>query len=117
MITLFILYYLDQRISTDDPMPSWMMLFGVVYNTQGFHLQAYYPSFCPPAQALPGERWGWGARVDTLAANATQILCTPPPRRGHAITELSRIQGHCRHVLEKLSSWDGYERAYERLTT
>jgi hypothetical protein len=115
---LFILYYLDTRTRRDEPMPSWMFLFGAVYNEAGFTLHTYHPVFRPPAQIPHGPTcdWGWGAVQADFNVGSYDVFTSPAPRRSTPLVALNRVQGHSRHILECLSKWDGYQQALDRLS-
>jgi hypothetical protein len=111
MMVIFILYYLDTRISTDDPMPPWMVLFGIYYNENGIVIRGHYPSFQPPMESHPDICSGWIATSSIVETVHRWALLGSPHRRGPLISTLNRIQGHCLHVLERLKAWEGYEPA------
>jgi hypothetical protein len=112
MMTLFTLYYLDTRTSQDEPMPQWMVLFGALYDEEGIEIVAFYPTFCLPNFKLPEDidNWGWGASSYGVSHDYIGIMSTPPWERGSPLAMLYRIQGHCIHVLERLTCWDGHQR-------
>lgn len=118
MMTLFILYYLDTRTIQDEPMPEWMVLFGVVYDEHGLDIRACYPSFwvlSPQSfhqSSDPGERHeGWGATELGVCDEHFKFLAKPAWERDSLFALLYRIQRHCHYVLEHLQCWDGYDRA------
>jgi hypothetical protein len=110
MMSLFILYYLDTRASPSEPLPFWMVLFGIVYNEDGAVVRGHCPCFRPRTNGLQEDREevGWRARswaVDTFHCEA---LAGSPSARGPLLFILNRIQGHCKLVLERLKAWEGY---------
>jgi hypothetical protein len=117
MMMLFILYYLETRKNCEEPMPHWMVLFGVAYDHNGFGLQAFLPSFKPQnCKTLHGNSdWGWGATSAGLSYDHIIVMTKYPWDRGSCLELLYRIQGHCAHVLECLRAWDGYEPACKLL--
>jgi hypothetical protein len=118
MMMLFILYYLDTRTRRDEPMPAWMFLFGAVYNDTGFTHHIYHPVFRPPAQIrhVPAHDWGWGAVQADFRVCKYNVTTFPALGMSIPLAALDRVQGHCRHVLECLSKWDGYQQALDRLS-
>jgi hypothetical protein len=116
MMTMFILYFLDTRICTDDAMPPWMVLFGIYYNESGMIIRAHSPCFQPSVDSRPGIHSGWRATSLVVEADYRWAMLEMPHRRGPLLSTLNRIQGHCVHVLERLKAWGGYERACQLLT-
>jgi len=115
-MAILILYYLDTRISTDDPMPPWMILFGIHYNESGFVIRQHSPHFQPSTPfSFDAERGGWRANSSIIHDDHRWDLLKLPQHRGALLATLNRIQGHCAHVLHFLKAWDGYERACQLL--
>lgn len=115
-MTLFILYYLDTRSTLDEPMPPWLVLFGAIYDGDGLYHQACYPSFEPRPKSS-STAWGWGVKAVILDRDGQGALSNHTQTRGIILAELYRIQGHCIYVLERLKTWDGYDRACRLLST
>jgi hypothetical protein len=111
MMTLFILYYLDTRISREAVMPAWMVLFGIIYDEDGISVQSYFPSFKLPPHTDQGQAVdiGWTANAWTVTTAECDTMRRAPNFRGAMTNLLVRLQGHCRYVLEQLRQWDGYE--------
>jgi hypothetical protein len=112
MMILLILYYLDTRNSVEDPLPSWMVLFGVVYDERGISIHAHHPEIVdrPHYQSGSTERV-WGARSRQLGKPYEEFWEWSLGRRPKMLATLCRIQGHCRYVLDRLKSWQGYRQA------
>lgn len=117
MMTLFILYYLDTRTSREALMPSWMVLFGIVYDENGFSVQSYFPSFQLPLEGSSHlhQDVGWTANAWSVTNEECETMRRAPNQRGTMIGILMRLQSHCRHVLEQLEKWDGYERVTSKM--
>ncbi|KIM30434.1 hypothetical protein M408DRAFT_285603 [Serendipita vermifera MAFF 305830] len=117
MMTLFILYYLGTLTHSEEPMPEWMVLFGVVYSGKWLHETAYYPYFGPPTSVDKDCDWGWAMYFTGRFGGHHQqyIMRQEPWKRGPCIEVLYRIQAHCNCVLEHLRRWDGYEPTYKRI--
>jgi hypothetical protein len=116
MMVIFILYYLDTRVSTDDPMPPWMILFGIHYNENGVVVRSHSPCFLPSLPSGFGVTGGnWRATSSVVNAGHDWDLYKLPLHRGPLLNTLNRIQGHCAYVLDRLRAWEGYERACQLL--
>jgi hypothetical protein len=116
MMMLFVLYHLDCRRSVDEPLPSWMVLYGAVYDEHGLTIHAHTPHFSRPRKSADiVSDWGWGSASVSIRHDYPSIVHKEPNGRGSFFATLNRIQGHCTHVLEKLQAWDGYERAVSRI--
>jgi hypothetical protein len=116
MMTLLILYYLDCRLSRKEEMPSWMILFGVIYDESGLSIRAHYPCFNSPRIASKSTRsHGWGSTSRSMGNNFIWLVHEEPHTRGSLFATLNQIQGHCLYVMEKLQTWNGFEAAVSRL--
>jgi len=113
-IIILILYYLDTRRSTEEPLPSWMYLCGVLYNGSGFDVVAHYPLFWSGKEK--GGRYGWGAASRLMYHRYGTPFSQSSPMRGHDLESLLRIQSHARFILNRLRAWNGYRRAVQPLT-
>lgn len=113
MMILFTLYYLDTRTSAEEALPSWMVLFGLIYDEKGIRLQAHYPSVNREATtSQPVYGWGATALSDGEPFEFYTLHSGNSPfRKPYLMAMLNRLQGHCRHVFEKLKSWDGFRQA------
>jgi hypothetical protein len=111
MMTLLVFYHLDRRTSIDEPLPSWMILYGAIYDANGLTIYAHAPYFAPPlSEGDSSQTWGWSASSSMILHHYDGIVHEEPNQRGSFFATLNRIQGHCAFVLEKLKAWDGYER-------
>jgi hypothetical protein len=112
MMILMILYYLDTRTCADEPLPAWMVLFGVIYDEHGISIHAHYPEILhfPKDSSDPDAR-RWGARSYPLVSSPVDFSGWPITKRPYILGTLYRIQGHCKHVLERLKCWQGYQQA------
>lgn len=109
-LIVLILYYLDTCShpgAKDSKLPSWMVLYGIIYTETGFSIHQHYPVFRPNHDGSGG--W-WGA-ASSWAAYFNNVFDRPSPYRSQSMSALLRICGHTRFVLENLVNWDGYERA------
>jgi hypothetical protein len=113
-IIVLILYYLDTRRSMDDPLPSWMYLYGIVYDDDGFDTVAHYPLFWSGKEK--GGRYGWGASSRLMNRRFYDIFSESPQSRGPGLASLLRIQSHNKFILNQLQAWDGYGRSVQLLT-
>lgn len=113
-MVILILLYLDTRRSVDEPLPEWMVVYGAIYDHNGMHIRAYHPCVKPFGDSRSSNmEYGWGATWIPCGRPFTHVF--QPGRSGSlgtitALSVLSRLQGHCLHVLQQLKSWDGYER-------
>ena len=113
MMILLLLYYLDTRTSEEEPLPSWMVLFGIIYNEHGLSIHAHYPDVVNLSDNSSNSiRHVWGARSYQLGNPLDHFW--DRNSRPYILGTLYRIQGHCRHVLEQLKSWRGYRQACSR---
>jgi hypothetical protein len=116
MMTLFILYYLDCRASRKEVMPSWMILFGIVYGESGLSIRAHYPCFNPsPISSKSTRSRGWGSASHSMGNDYVGLIYDDPSRRSSLLATLNRIQGHCLYVMQRLQAWNGYKAAVSRL--
>ena len=112
MMILLILYYLDTRGSVEDPLPSWMVLFGVVYDERGLNIHAHYPEIVDRPHYQSGStKRVWGTRSRQLGKPSEEFWEWDLGSRPKMLATLCRIQGHCRNVLDRLKSWQGYRQA------
>ena len=111
MISLFILYYLDTRTTSDDPMPLWMVPFGMTYTRSGMMIWGHCPWFRSAADN-DKRGSGWSAHHWQAAHMHDSTLRMSTAERGPLLGTLNHIQGHCKYVLEQLRAWEGYDRAY-----
>jgi hypothetical protein len=115
MMILLLLYYLDTRTSAEEPLPPWMVLFGVTYDERGLSIHAHYPEVVDlPDNGSDPTRRVWGAHSDRLGKGLEDFWGWDITTRPYILGTLYRIQGHCRHVLERLKSWRGYQQACSR---
>jgi hypothetical protein len=105
-MVLLILYYLDTRSRIEDSLPSWMIIYGIIYTPSGFSVHEHYPNY-RPGQVDSPARWTFSS---TWSAKFEYGLDRPPSERGHSLAALLRISGHTQCVLENLRKWDGYQR-------
>jgi hypothetical protein len=103
---LLILYYLDTRSHRDDSLPPWMFVYGIIYTRSGFSIQEHYPIY---QASRVGSAARWGAVSSWLETFQYSFECKSPDR-SRSLSALLRICGHAQLILEKLRSWDGYER-------
>lgn len=116
MMTLFILYYLDFRTSRRQRLPSWMVLYGAVYDNSGLSIRAHYPCFDPPQMgSKPSGGRGWGSVSRKMGNDYRNLIFSDPTERGSFFATLNRIQGHCAYVLEMLQKWDSYKEAISKV--
>ncbi|KIM22270.1 hypothetical protein M408DRAFT_28820 [Serendipita vermifera MAFF 305830] len=113
MISLFILYYLDTRVTPDAPIPPWMILFGATYSQSEVKIYAHYPWLLEKSGEDREEEWC--ALSEKVASYAFRVWQGRVTERGVLLGALNRIQGHCKYVMHQLKAWDGYDRAYKLL--
>jgi hypothetical protein len=113
-LVLFILYYLDVRKSSDEMIPKWMVLYGVLYNEEGFSIQEFYPVAHFDAHDLSSTHstFSWKAASISTAV-FMDFFSTPPYYRATAIAALLRIRSHAGGILRKLKEWDSYKHLIE----
>jgi hypothetical protein len=115
-MALLTLYYLDTRTSPSDPLPFWMVLFGLVYTESSVHIRGHCPHLRTDSRdaqnGLATPTWtttSWDVR------SYKEILLLAPEFRELLLCALNDIQGHCKSVLEHLKAWEGYGRACQLL--
>ena len=109
-LIILILYYLDTRSRTGakgSNLPSWMVVYGIIYTKSGFSIHEHYPVFRSSGTGSGG--W-WGA-ASSWALHFEDVFESPSPYRSQSMAALLRICGHTQFVLQNLVNWDGYERA------
>ncbi|CCA75763.1 hypothetical protein PIIN_09753 [Serendipita indica DSM 11827] len=104
---LFILYYLDTRKAASDKLPSWMVLYGVIFDHNGFQVQRYYPVY---VQVEDDRSEGWGAASYPASTIPSSVFEAQSRTRSQAAATLLRISSHARFVMSQLAAWDGYSR-------
>ena len=114
MMSLFILYYLDTRVSPEAPIPSWMVLFGITYTWSGMEIWGHSPWFLSDVNS-GGNESIWSARRWKASHLHNTAFRGRFMERCAFLGSLNRIQGHCKYVLEQLRVWEGYDRACELL--
>ncbi|KIM27706.1 hypothetical protein M408DRAFT_24354 [Serendipita vermifera MAFF 305830] len=114
MISLFILYYLDTRITVDDPIPRWMILFGATYSESEVQIWAHYPWLLVKS-GEEGREEEWCALSRKSQSYDFEVWRGHPTERGVLLGGLNRIQGHCKYVMHQLKAWEGYDRACKLL--
>jgi hypothetical protein len=109
-LVLFILYYLALRKSSDEMIPKWMVLYGILYNEEGFSIQEFYPvaHFDSHAVSSTHSTFSWKA-ASISTANFMECFSSPPYYRATAIAALLRIRSHAGGILQKLKEWDSYK--------
>jgi hypothetical protein len=112
MMILLLLYYLDTRTSEEEPLPSWMVLFGVIYDEHGLSIHAHYPEVVD--NSSDPTRRVWGAHSNHIGNGLEDFQGWDITTRPSILGTLYRIQGHCRHVMERLKAWKGYRQACSR---
>ncbi|CAG8627758.1 3485_t:CDS:2, partial [Acaulospora colombiana] len=105
-INILILYYLETRHDTDQFLPNWMYLYGIVYFESGFRVYTHYPLYQAELSTGSGVG-GWSARSSYVDYDLTHIFEPYTYEREMAIAALLRIQSHMRFVLNRLRGWDG----------
>jgi hypothetical protein len=109
-IIIFILYYLDSRSNEEDPIPSWMILLGIIYDEQGFIIQEYYPTLsCDEKMSNSGHVSCKWTACSHESASFGRTFTYGPPSRSDALAAILRIHSHARYILKKLEAWSGYK--------
>jgi hypothetical protein len=113
-IVLFILYYLDLRDSLDQQIPKWMVLYGIIYNEEGFTIKEFYPAFhFGKDNTFP---FNWGA-CSASAASFIGTFRLPPANRSRSLMALMRIRSHARAILQRFVEWKRWRSLIERNST
>ncbi|PVF91637.1 hypothetical protein CPB86DRAFT_298178 [Serendipita vermifera] len=101
---------LHTRRNVDDKLPSWMLLYGIIYGDSGFIIQEHYPVYHRRSQrGDPSSQFGWGA-ISFPASNCVETFLSPPAQRARPLAALQRVVDNAQNLLQKLSAWDGYKR-------
>jgi hypothetical protein len=113
-LTILILYYLDTRQQTDQPLETWMIIYSVTYDETQLRFQANYPVFRSKKLSSSAMRGEWGCHSTSL-----NVFRYPfefdQGERSTVLALLLRIQSHNRFILRKLQAWEGFERAVSPL--
>jgi hypothetical protein len=120
LLTL-VLYYLDTRETLDEQLPTWMVVYGLVYHEEGFSIQAHFPVF-HFSRVDTGEwtprTFGWAFYSVPVQTNMRSPFSSLSESRRTEIATLLRLQSHARHMLSRLQEWTGHKRTlrvlYER---
>ncbi|PVF91634.1 hypothetical protein CPB86DRAFT_878406 [Serendipita vermifera] len=109
-IIIFILYYLDSRLTESDPIPPWMILFGVIYNERGFIVQGYHPTvnFRGDIPSPGNYSFKWAACSREIA-DFDRSFQFGPASRSRSLAAILRIHSHTRYIMKKLKNWSGYK--------
>jgi hypothetical protein len=108
-LMIMIVYYLDRRSRVDENLPSWMVLYGVIFDESGFRLQEFYPVYTGDRTVKPADI-GWGASSDCVASSTIRTFTVHELYRGRLIQVLLRVVSRAQEILQKLVQWDGYQR-------
>jgi hypothetical protein len=115
LLTL-VLCYLDTRHALHEPLPTWMVVYGIIYHEEGFSIQAHFPVF----HFSPVDTGEWTPRTFGWAFYSVPVRTynTFSPlsdsRRRELVT-LLRLQSHARFMLRQLQEWTGHERTLRLL--
>jgi hypothetical protein len=111
-MALLTLYYLDTRLSPSDPLPSWMVLFGLVYTESSVYIRGHCPHLRNDTQDVRNiAETPWWTATSWDVESHKEMLLFAPKFRGRLLCTLCDIQRHCKLVLEHLKAWEGYGRA------
>jgi hypothetical protein len=118
-MVILILYYLDTRKRVDDPLPSWLFLFGLLYTRFGVEIIAHVPAYQRKHQnqvkSHNGDNPGWRSHSWLLDKQYTSFFDTNPSSRQYPIAALLKIRAHTHFVLERLREWSGYKHTLQQL--
>jgi hypothetical protein len=101
-LVLFVLYYLDLRGSLDQQIPKWMVLYGIVYNEEGFTIKEFFPTFHFGKDKTFPFNWGACSASTTSFTGTFQL---PPANRSRSLMALTRIRSHARAILQRFVEW------------
>ena len=115
MMRLLLEYYLTHRTANNEPMPEWMVLFGVVVDDKsGYEAVAFYPTWHPVREPSTGQPVGWGATALVGDIQYSDMMLQNPYRRFPPVETLNLLQAHNMVTLGHLQSWPGYRSAAHR---
>ncbi|CAG7850322.1 SubName: Full=Uncharacterized protein {ECO:0000313/EMBL:CCA75764.1} [Serendipita indica DSM 11827] len=107
-LVILVLYYLDNRANTRDPLPPWLFLYGIGYTEKNVMVYSHHPAYRPDKDtAIP--RWHF----------VSSELYTFPSafrdgrRRCRLLSALYRIRSHSLFVLEQLQQWERAKKVLE----
>ena len=109
MMQLFLAYYLAHRTANNEPMPEWMMLFGVVFDDQsGYEVVGFYSTWHPARDPSTGQPVGWGATAVFANLRESGMMVESSWRRVPLMETIGMLQAHNMVTLGHLQSWPGY---------
>jgi hypothetical protein len=105
-LIILILYYLDTRPDTEEPMPPWLFLLGIEYVETGFVIYAHYPRY---KVSSSGGKWCFISVPITKKFASVFRYDTTSKVRVRALAALFNMRNHGRYVLGKLAEWTDSE--------
>ena len=103
-LNILILYYLSTRKSFDGTLPTWLFIYGILYDEYGAKIFAHYPRLVE----IPGQKplWGYGSAMVTNERGAVFEITSGDYSFAQA---LLRVQAHTLHLMDKLQAWNPSE--------
>ena len=100
-LIILVLYYLDNRRSSTEPLPPWLYLDAIDYVENGFLIYAHYPQYVYE----PKPHWKF---VSAQVTNAyAQVFQNPRTELSvRATAALLRLVTHTHFLLRKLTKWE-----------
>ncbi|KIM20164.1 hypothetical protein M408DRAFT_266670 [Serendipita vermifera MAFF 305830] len=111
IMVIMILYYLDTRSTTSEPLPTWMVLHGLIFNHLGLEVYDFHPVY---RSSVDGTKQGWGASSAFVTNSLDQAFTQQFLDRGRLVAALLRVKSRAHDVLRRLMGWDGYHRLVVR---
>lgn len=101
-LILFILFYLDTRVTADAQFPGLCWIPAVVYHRAGFEVYAHFPKLRIDEE---GEcYWGFGSQLMSSRYNDAWVE-ENRHKRMIALDALTRLRTHAILVAERLGAW------------
>ena len=100
-LNILILYYLSTRKTLNDTLPTWLFIYGILYDECGAKIFAHYPRLVE----IPGQEPFWGYGSAMVTNNQGSVFTTISGDYSFA-QALLRIQGHTLRLMGKLEAWD-----------
>jgi hypothetical protein len=110
-LMVFILYYLDTRLTVEEPLPSWMMLYSLTFNASKVYLFVNYPLYRArkDPESSAKRRGEWGFHCGSAEA-FSGVFTEDNGDKLRLMGALLQIQNHCTFLLKQLQGWERYDR-------
>jgi hypothetical protein len=102
-LNMLALMYLSHRQSSEEKMPAWMFLYGIILHRTGFSIVAHYPRFVDHSKADGQPKWGYASVL--VSADHKYAFADACGVRTGAVNALLAVQAHTNYVAEKLAGF------------